>query len=39
MPGRERLLQARAAIRPSTHLSATMRRNRDGATVFDNTLG
>lgn len=39
MPGRERLLQARAAIRPSINLSATMRRNRDGSTAFDDTLG
>lgn len=37
--GRERLPQARAAIRPSINLSYSLRRNRDGSSAFDDTLG
>ena len=37
--GRERLPQARAAIRPSINLSDAMRRKRDGSTAFDDMAG
>ncbi|MGQ3050194.1 MAG: TolC family outer membrane protein [Roseateles sp.] len=37
--GRERLPQALAAIRPNVNLNYSMRRNRDGSTAFDSTLG
>jgi outer membrane protein len=37
--GRERLPQARAAIKPSVNLSYSQRRNRDGSSAFDDTLG
>lgn len=37
--GRERLPQAQAATRPSVNFSYSTRRNRDGSTAFDDTLG
>lgn len=37
--GRERLPQALAANRPSVNFSFSQRRNRDGSTAFDDTLG